>query len=130
MRPTWLQYAKALAEVAATRSPDPYHKVGCVAFRADNTTVGQGYNGPPAGIEIDWSDRAKRRLRTIHAETNALRYCRPGEVEYLVTTLMPCSNCLTIIASYNIKRVYFCEYYSHEDCSEVAKEFGITLTKI
>ena len=53
----WLE----LADVASKRSEDPYHKVGAVAIREDGSIAGVSYNGAPPKIEIDWSDREKRR---------------------------------------------------------------------
>ena len=67
-----------LAEVASTRSEDPYVKVGAFVLRQDHSIGGIGYSGGPSGVEIDWSDRDTRRQYVIHAEANALRYISPG----------------------------------------------------
>ena len=45
MRPSWGEYALSLAQTAATRSEDPYYKVGACALSADNKVLGLGYNG-------------------------------------------------------------------------------------
>ena len=108
-RPTWEEYAMALAVTAAIRSEDLHHRVGAALLRADHTVAGLGYNGAPAGVEVDWTDREARRPFVSHAESNALRYVHPGEVELLATTMMPCQVCLLLIAAYNIPRVIYLE---------------------
>ncbi len=130
-RLSWERYALKLAETASLRSEDPYKKVGACALRYDRSVAALGYNGPPKGIEINWEDRDERRKRIIHAETNALCYCKPGEIELLAVTLLPCSNCLNLIASYGIKRVIYEEVYEKDKLAfELAKEYGINLEYI
>ena len=56
-RLSWEETALRLAYgIADYRSQDPYVQVGAAIIKQDNDIV-VGYNGPPAGIEIDWSDR-------------------------------------------------------------------------
>jgi len=127
-RPNWEEYALAMAEVASKRSEDPYQKVGACILRKDNSVAGVGYNGAPKGIEIDWSDRDERRKRVVHAEVNAIRYSTPGECYLLASTLLPCNECLRMIASYGIKKVIFKSIYIKDYSSlELAKEFNIEL---
>ena len=133
MRPTWPEFAMNLAEVAASRSEDPWVKVGACVLRNDCSVAGVGYNGAPTGTEIDWSDRDKRRQYVIHAEANALRYLRPGEGSILAVTLAPCPNCLTLIASYRIRTVYYrdtSETYPIGMSENVASELSIVLRRI
>ena len=93
-RSTWLQYGVELAKTASLRSEDPFVQVGCCLLREDNSVASLGYNGAPPGIDINWSDRDERRRRVIHAETNALRFIKPGEANRMFVTLMPCPDCL------------------------------------
>ena len=133
MRPTWPEFAMNLAEVAASRSEDPWVKVGACVLRNDCSVAGVGYNGAPTGTEIDWSDRDKRRQYVIHAEANALRYLRPGEGSILAVTLAPSPNCLTLIASYRIRTVYYrdtSETYPIGMSENVASELSIVLRRI
>ena len=125
---TWDEYAMRLAEVAATKSKDPWQKVGAVILRADSSIASIGYNGFPQGVTEDWEDREKRRLLVIHAEQNALRYTKPGEGKTLYSTLLPCNDCLKSIAAYGIKRVLYKEIY-HQDPSSllIAENLGIEL---
>lgn len=127
----WNEYALSIAEVVARKSKDPWKKVGCVLLRHDNSIASVGYNGFPAGADEDWSDRDERRRFVIHAEQNALRYIKPNECRLLACTLLPCGNCLRMIASYGIKEIVYLEHYAHDDTAlEVAERFGISLTKI
>lgn len=130
-RLSWEQYALRLAQVAAMRSEDPYVQVGAVVLRSDNSVAGIGYNGAPSGVTIDWSSRDARRPYVVHAEINALRYVRPHECSILIVTLAPCASCLTVIATYGIKRIrYLNDFVDCELTRQMAETFGIEITKI
>ena len=127
----WNEYALELASVAAKKSKDPWRQVGACLLRHDNTVAGIGFNGFPAGMDEDWSDREKRRLYVVHAEQNALRYVKPGECRLIATTLLPCNDCLKVIASYGIKRVVYRDIYQRDQSTmDIAERFGIELIKI
>ncbi len=124
---TALKMAKILAQ---DRSEDDHTKVGGCGIRPDKSLI-FGYNGAPPGIDIDWSNRDEKNKRVIHAESNILRYCKPGEIDTMVLTHSPCANCLPMIASYGVKTIYFEEYYHRNpDVDIIAKEFGIKLEQI
>jgi deoxycytidylate deaminase len=129
-RKSWEETALILAEtIAACRSQDPYEQVGACAVLRDNS-VSLGYNGPPPGIEIDWSEREARLARVIHAEVNALRAVAPGQCKFLAVTLLPCRHCMTFIASKGIERIVFRDIYHRDQLAfELAKEFGIQLVQ-
>ncbi len=130
-RRSWEETALILAEtVADCRSQDPYVQVGACAVLQDNS-VRLGYNGPPPGIEIDWSEREARGARVIHAEVNALRSVAPGECRFLAVTLLPCRHCMTFIASKGIGRIIYRDIYERDQLAfELAKEFRIKLVQI
>ncbi len=133
-RLTWEQYALNLAAAAASRSEDPYHQVGAALLRADHSVASVGYNGAPPGVELDWSNRTERRAAVIHAEANALRFVRPGEVELLASTMMPCEKCVLLASAYGIHRIVYFEeldptVYGIEDIKLLAETCGITITK-
>lgn len=130
-RKSWEETALILAEtIAACRSQDPYVQVGACAVLNDNS-VCLGYNGPPPGVEIDWSEREHRGPRVIHAEVNALRSVAPGQCRFLAVTLLPCRHCMTFIASKGVKRIVFREIYERDQMAfELAKEFGIKLVRM
>jgi len=110
-----------LAHTAAKRSEDPYKKVGAIAIRPDNSIAAVCYNGAPPKVEIDWSDRNKRRAYVIHAEMNAMRYIKPHECDRVATTLSPCVDCLKNMVAYGINDVYYSEVYENSDFSLVEK---------
>jgi dCMP deaminase len=90
----WDQYALGIAEVVAKKSKDPWRQVGAVLLRHDNTIAACGYNGFPAHMVEDWSDRERRRNYVVHAEQNALRHVKPNECRLIASTTLPCNNCL------------------------------------
>jgi deoxycytidylate deaminase len=132
-RKIWPLTALNLAySIAEDRSEDPYVQVGAVAKKYDNSLI-VGYNGSPSGIEIDWSNRDQRRAKVVHAEENVLNYCRPGEVEFLACTHIPCPSCLKTIAIKKVSKVFFrelLENYAPDVSYDLAREFKISLLKI
>lgn len=124
---TALKMAKILAQ---DQSQDLNTRVGACGIRKDKTLI-FGYNGAPPKIDIDWTNREEKNKRVIHAESNLLRYCEPGEVEIVVLTHSPCVYCLPMLAAYGIKKIYFEKFYhSSQDVLKIAKEFGIELKQI
>ena len=128
---TWERYAYNLAEVAAQKSKDPWVKVGTCLLRHDNSVASLGYNGFPAGMQEEWSNRDERRKYVVHSEINALRYVKPNECYLIATTLLPCNDCLKSLASYGIKKIVYGEVYKQDPSTlELAKKFGIELVNI
>ena len=115
-RPDWPTWALGIATAVARRSEDMHVPVGAVALRSDWSVCGVGYNGAPSGVELIWSDRAARRPYVIHAEVNALRHASVMDMQggAIVTTHIPCGNCMTVLASYKIDRVYYGELLDGE----------------
>jgi len=110
-----------LAFAAAKRSEDPYRKVGACALNKDKMVVGLGYNGLASGKDAPpsfWEDRDYRRKFMIHAETNCLSLCKKGEVDLLAVTLLPCSYCATMIASYGVKEILYHEEYENDQAAK------------
>jgi deoxycytidylate deaminase len=135
MRPSWEEYAMGFAFQARKRSEDPWVKVGACCLRKDGSTASTGYNGPPKKVNIDWSDRDKRRNKVIHAEINCLNRVMPGEGMLVAVTMMPCLACLQTIAIKEIPLVLYAEEYASNVYDskmlfEIAQEFNITLKKI
>ena len=127
----WDEYGMSIAETVAKKSKDPWIKVGAVILREDNSIASVGYNGFPQGIKEDWSDREERRKFVIHAEQNALRYTKPSEGKTLVSTLLPCRDCLKTIAAYKIKRVLYKDVYKTDPIAlDIAEKMGIELIKL
>ena len=129
----WYEYAMLLAFAAAKRSEDPYRKVGACALNKDKMVVGMGYNGLASGTNVPaqfWGNRDKRRKFMIHAETNCLSLCKKGEVDILAVTLLPCSYCATMIASYGVKEVlYHEEYENDQSAKDIFNFYNIEMLK-
>ena len=129
----WYEYAMLLAFAAAKRSEDPYRKVGACALNKDKMVVGMGYNGLASGTNVPaqfWGNRDGRRKFMIHAETNCLSLCKKGEVDILAVTLLPCSYCATMIASYGVKEVlYHEEYENDQSAKDIFNFYNIEMLK-
>ena len=125
-----------MAEIAASRSPDPNKQVGAILVSKNNRLLSQGYNGLPEKINessVDWTNRPFIKKIIIHAEINCLLYSQiiPPEGSKLYCTLSPCIECLKVIKAYNIDTVYFKEEYKHyHDVLEIASFFDLKLIKI
>lgn len=83
-------------------------------MRADHSIASLGYNGAPPSVEIDWGERDQRRGYVVHAEVNALRWVRPGEVALAASTSLPCATCMLEIVSYGIRRVAFRDHLDYQ----------------
>lgn len=129
IRISWEEYALRIAQVAALRSEDPYKQVGASALDQSNRVIGVAYNGLAPGINVDetfWEDRNKRRPYMIHAEVNLLSLFKRGECKLLACTLLPCSCCASMIASYGIKKVVYIEDYIQDNAAiDIFKFNGI-----
>lgn len=104
------KYFMNLAMNVALYSKDPSTKVGAVLVRPDMTIASTGYNGFPKKIEDreEWLlNRDEKLLRTVHAESNAIRRCRDHSLDgyILVTTLYPCSRCALEIIDSGVSEV-------------------------
>ena len=130
-RLSWDEYGMTLAYSASLRSPDPYVQVGAAAFREDHSTLSTGYNGAPAGAEIDWTDRDARRPFVIHAEENCLKYSNLGEPYYLYVTLSPCKECLKLAGELKVREIVYDELYLKDPLDfELAASLGISLRQL
>ena len=133
-RASWSEYALSLAQTAATRSEDPYYKVGACALAYDNKVLGLGYNGLAPDKNVDdgfWGDRDARRPYMIHAETNCLSLFKAGECKLLAVTLLPCASCAAMIAAYRIPAVVYAEVYERDMAAiETFDFYGIKLNQL
>ena len=127
----WEKFAIEIADTASLRSEDPHRKVGACALNHANMVIGVGYNGLASGHEATpefWKDRDARRPYMIHAEANCLSLCKKGEVRLIAVTLLPCSYCATLIASYGVQKVVYRDTYEADDKAvEILAFYGISL---
>ena len=130
-RISWEKFAIEIADTASLRSEDPYRKVGACALNHAKMVIGVGYNGLASGHEVApefWKDRDARRPYMIHAEANCLSLCKKGEVRLIAVTLLPCSYCATLIASYGVQKVVYRDTYETDNKAvEILAFYGISL---
>lgn len=117
-------------------SLDPFKKVGCVLLDEQEQVVGLGFNHlakeePPSAYQ----DREARRPFMIHAELDALSFCyrhRSGDKPVTaIVTLLPCIHCMTALAAFKIKKVYYLEAYEKDlTALAVANRHGILTEKV
>jgi len=133
-RISWDEYALRLAETAATRSEDPYYKVGACALGRGHEVLGLGFNGLMSGKDVEpsfWKDRDARRPYMIHAEVNCLANVKREECKILAVTLLPCSYCATMIAAYHIPCVVYGEVYERDTKAlDIFDFYGINCYKV
>jgi len=116
-RPSWETYALQLAECAAIRSEDIFHKVGACALSHNNRVLGLAYNGLISGKEAPpgfWKSRNKRRPFMIHAEANLLSLFKRDECRLIAVTTKPCASCAKLICAWNIPLVVYRHNYTRE----------------
>ena len=93
----WHRRFLDLAKHISSWSKDPTTQVGCVIVDDKKVIIGTGYNGFPRGVldsEEMLKDRNRKRMRTIHAEMNALHFATKsiaGGTVYV--THYPCATC-------------------------------------
>jgi dCMP deaminase len=98
-----------LAEHISHWSKDPTTQVGCVIADENHVVIGMGFNGFPQGSPDKREvlmDRAKKRLRTIHAEMNALHFATKSvEGATIYTTHHPCAACTANLLQHKPKEI-------------------------
>lgn len=129
-RKSIIDYGMEIARVVATRSPDPYKKVGAVVIDSENRIIACGYNGLAPGFDppLDfWENKEARKPFMIHAEINALSYIKRGEGHILFCTLKPCVPCLLACIAHGIKTIWYDEDKPEmTESNEIASKYGIS----
>ena len=153
MRPSWDEYFLLIAKLVSTRSTCNSRPTGAVLVK-DKQILATGYNGSMPGAPHcidetmdDGTPYCHRRAlkiadvdkynycRASHAEANAIaqaaRYGVAIKGAALYVTLQPCFVCLKLLATAQIKRVYFELAYESMDeardafWDKAVKEAGI-----
>lgn len=132
----WDKRFMDLARVVSTWSKDPDHKIGAVLTDSSNRVLSLGYNGPPKNIIDSGLPEERKRLRTIHAELNAILNC---SIPHTATSLYiypyaPCAQCAAAILQTNIARVLYAKELklsnwkaSQDEAIKMLNEGGIDL---
>jgi dCMP deaminase len=139
------KYLTLAKSIALTFSKDPSTKVGVVIVRPDNTVASVGYNGFPKGyldLPEEYLDRDYKVAHIVHAEANAITHAREnlsGSTIY-VWPLMPCRECMKLIAASGIKKVVFLQnndllnksknQWNANDAFTIAKKANIEIISI
>jgi dCMP deaminase len=135
MKNKFIELARLLAEQTSKTSEDPHRKVGACILDKTGRVLSLGYNGlaPNKKVKLNfWDNRDFRRTYMIHAEMNALsclsRYSNP----YMIyTNLLPCGYCANLIASYDIREVYYGTKYDLDNSAvDIFKFYNIKLKNI
>lgn len=117
----WHNRFLRLAQEVAAWSKDPSTKVGAVLVREDRTVASLGFNGFPKGSRDGaelLGNRSKKYPRMVHAEINAVLFCRdplPLSGHTLYTTLPCCDRCVTTMLQCGIRNFVCLEPDSETD---------------
>lgn len=110
----WVDYYMCMAEVAATGSKDGSTKVGAIVVRPDKSIAATGFNGFPKSVPDDFAilnepeHRATKLKLIVHAEENAMRFCKEDMTGYSIfVTHKPCPICMKAIVREGISNVYY-----------------------
>lgn len=129
----------SLARGISELSKDPSTKVGALIVDAEKRVVSMGYNGFPRGVDDDpviYNDRARKYMRVLHAEENAVLFANrslEGCTAYI--TMHPCSNCAARLIQVGIKRVVCPQpdtarwRSSHMEAQWLFEEAGVAVTR-
>ncbi len=120
-RASWHDYFMEIATTVASRSTCDRKHVGCVliAGNGSRTILATGYNGSlrsaPHCDDVGHDTENGSCQRTTHAESNAIaQAARQGarlDGSHAYVTASPCRNCLKLLISAGIERIYCGELY-------------------
>lgn len=137
-RISWKKYFTKISEIVAMRSPDIHKQVGAVIVNSKNRVLSTGYNGLPREVEesvVDWENREAVRELIIHAECNAILFLRKedtyDEELTLYCSLSPCPECVKLIKTAGISKVFFIQKYrKYEESKRICDIFGIHIEQV
>ena len=143
MRPNWIQYFMAIAEVVSTRATCLRGKVGAVIVR-NNRILSTGYNGVPRGLEhcktcireeLNIPSGQQHELcKAVHAEANAVIQAATYGIGIsgadIFCTHSPCCMCAKMLINAQIENIYYKKHYNDKLASELLAEAGINITQV
>lgn len=138
IRPSWDTTFMDICRSLAKRSTCLSRDIGAVAV-INNRIIATGYNGAPPGskhcktcIRKDLKIPSGQRhelCKGVHAEMNVILqaaiYGTSVKNLVLYCTHQPCSICMKMIVSLNVKRIVFDNEYPDEETMNIAKEYGM-----
>lgn len=122
-RPSWEEWALAIAETVSQRADCTRSKVGAVILSRSHRVLSVGYNGVIAGVpgcltagncprgQLSYdevkADSDYANCIATHAERNAIEHAPPDQLRdsVLYVTRKPCPACTTLIQACGIQRV-------------------------
>ena len=149
MKKKYIEAHMKAAEVYSQLSSAVRLKVGCVVVK-DNTIIGIGYNGMPAGWDNNCENETvesysgyegaihrtvlKTKPEVLHAETNAIakisRSTNSSEGASLFVTHAPCLDCAKLIHQSGINSVYYRNTYRSTDGVQFLQKCGINVENV
>lgn len=130
----WNDYFMSIAYLSSSRSSCERLHVGCCLVK-NNRVVSTGYNGFLAGLPHVSVIYNNHEQATVHAEQNAITDASKrgvninNSVAYI--THYPCINCLKLLLSSGVKKIYYSEDYKNDKlCSILLKQANIQIVKI
>jgi len=139
-RPGWDAYFLRIAQLVASRSPDPGTQHGCVLVDADHRVISTGYNGPVQHLPNDMVPltRPEKYDWFIHAEDNAVAFARTdlrGATAYI--TGPPCAACFRRLLQVGVRRIVFggrlyasFSETEHAACRRMADALGVEVVEV
>lgn len=123
-----------MAYIWAENSYCTRRKVGAIIVK-DKMIISDGYNGTPAGFEnVCELEDGTTKPYVLHAEANAItklaKSHNNSEGATLYVTTSPCMECSKLIIQAGIRRVVYCEEYSHKEGLEILQKAGVELVQI
>ncbi|MCP4258437.1 MAG: hypothetical protein GY774_13200 [Planctomycetes bacterium] len=110
-----------MAKLVASWSKDPSTRVGAVLVRPDKTIASTGFNGYAQKMhDLGLDNREEKYSRIIHAEMNALHFCKEDMTGYTlyVWPMMCCDRCSVHVIQAGITRVVSTDYNNDGRWSE------------
>lgn len=143
MRPDWNEYFMAVAKIISTRSTCNSRPTGAVIVK-DKHILATGYNGSvPGALQCTDENNENNKgfcfrrsigapesdkynfCRASHAEANAIaqaaRFGVPLEGAVLYVTLVPCYNCLKLLATARVRHIFY--EYEYESSNRERDNF-------
>ncbi len=105
------------AKEIAYWSKDPDHKVGAIIADGLHHVIGEGYNGPPMFVNDDIEDENERRMRTLHAELNAILHANKADLSKCTIYIYPYAPCALCAAALIQKQIGEVIYYRRSQLS-------------